>query len=735
MGLISVIGQPLAQGWSQIISNSEQSLFCSLAILGDNAKNIGHDLSLQIEDSRPASAAELHNLLLDLLSQARSLQVELQLALCWLNPSNRKLIIAAHQGKILLKRSQDSGGNKSPEFRIGKLLESETALQILEGNIRAGDQIILLTQAAVQLEDEIKQSLSANVELQELQNLLENQVRIMDNSAAIAALFINPLTLRLKTESKQAALTTKTSSATSPITTQEKLQQLKAGKKPTKTQIIDSELTSKTEVEIDTNAAIEQAIDQDEYQAEEFLNTLTSAADDNQDIKIKISFKFVLVWINKLISFIKNGLIKLWKRIRTRTENKISPAKLISNPVRIIKRITGKIKSSSKKIKKPDSGPKIYLGKTQPRKALRIILIILIAIGLITGGWFWRQQSISAKQSLIQEQLSPASTLLDEARQSAQLDIIKARDLTNQALEIITDKQKEYESDRLALSFIQDYLEETNQLYEEISGEIKLNQLDIFFDLREVSPSFISSQSSFSSQQIYLFDQGQNSLISLDIETKQIIDLSLEENTTVKDIAASDNNLFLLNQGIDYITLPLTAESEVLRIKEEGDSDRGAIFIDFFEGFLYVFNPENRNIFRYVVRGNELSDPAGWLTNKRGIEFDQVSSFAVDGQIWIADRTGAILKFERGEPTEFNISGLEEELGETIELYASQETEFLYVLEPDKSRLLVFNYQGDLIKQINSPTLAGTNHFVVDEQGQQAFVFSGSIIYEVDLSQ
>ncbi len=730
MELISVIGQPLAQSWSQAISNSEQSLFCSLAVFGENAKNIGHDLTLQIEDSKPTSAAELHNLLLDLLSQARNYQVELQLALCWLNPANHKLIIAAHQGKILLNRPLNNQAKSSIDYKIGRLLESTAALKFLEGNIQAGDQIILLTQAATQLETEIKQTLSSNVDLQELKNLLDNQVRLMDNSAAIAAIFVNPLKSRLEVKSKKTVLKTKIDSAIKPgITSKNQLQQLKNNRESTKTQEIKSRLTQQTKTESGSDIAIKQVTEQAEKQAEHYPNTQTADTEEDQDIKIKISLRFILVWIKKFFSFFRKELAHFPIIIKD------SLGKLTINPIKISQRFLTKLKNIFKKNKENESGPKIYLGRDQSRKTLRIGLIVLFSIASIAGVWWWRQQTISAKENLIQEQLSPASALLEQARQSAQDDIIEARDQTNQALEIITDKQKEYESDRLALNFIQNYLDEANQLYEEISGEIEVNQLNIFFDLREVSPSFISSQSSFNDQQIYLFDQGQNLLISLDIETKQAENLRLEEETSVKDIAVSDDNLFILNQGIDYIPLPLTADSQVSNIKEQGDSDREAIFIDFFEGYLYVFNPANRNIFRYVVREDELSDPAGWLTNKRGIEFDQVSSFAVDGRIWIADRTGAILKFERGEPAEFNISGLEEELGETIELYASQNTEFLYVLEPDQSRLLVFNYQGDLIKQINSPTLASTNHFVVDEERQKAFVFSGSIIYELDLEQ
>jgi hypothetical protein len=155
--------------------------------------------------------------------------------------------------------------------------------------------------------------------------------------------------------------------------------------------------------------------------------------------------------------------------------------------------------------------------------------------------------------------------------------------------------------------------------------------------------------------------------------------------------------------------------------------------IEFFEGYLYVFNPEQRNIYRYVIREDGLSEPIGWLTNKQGLDFAAVTSFMVDGQIWLADKNGVIWKYEKGEPLNFDVTGLENPLGESIQLYANQNTEYLYVLEPAKESLLVLSKEGELIKQISSPTLASTTNFVVDEETQRAFVISGSIIYTINL--
>jgi hypothetical protein len=52
-----------------------------------------------------------------------------------------------------------------------------------------------------------------------------------------------------------------------------------------------------------------------------------------------------------------------------------------------------------------------------------------------------------------------------------------------------------------------------------------------------------------------------------------------------------------------------------------------------FNTYLYVFNPQERNIYRYLQNAEGLSDPIGWLTDKQGLEFDTITSMAIDGDV------------------------------------------------------------------------------------------------------
>jgi hypothetical protein len=679
----SVVGSPLAHGWAKTISNSDQTLVCSLAVTSLNAKNVGHELVLLLEKAKVESTAQLHNLLLDLLAETRQREAQLQLALIWSPENSTAMAAATYQGQIILHR----------ENRLGILLQSSTSLKLVEGKLKQNDQLVLLTQKAEPLKPTIEEALQKQVDTVDLTQFLEQQIKQLSDSSLISANLVN-IQINKKTE-KQAVGSNEQSPAQAK-TTQSSLPQRPEPNEALSTAAVDA--TAKS----------------------------SAPKNDNKEIKVKISAQSLLSLFKKIFNLFKQvfqRFSRLLKKIK-------KPSWLNSQKLTELTVVITRPKQLFNKLKPTQN---IYLKKHGSKKIIRIFLISLILLLLLGISWWGYTQHIAAKQNQIRQELAPAETLLQQAQQQANQNIITARDQTASALELITAKQKAYEHDRVAQKVIEEYLTQANQFYEKISGIIEVSQLEIFFDINQVSPNFLTSVVSLDQNELYLFDQGQNILLSFNINSKQTNSLNLNEAQAVQDIIASEDKIYILNQGLLEIDLPLNPNSPPTQLKEEGDSDREAIMIEFFEGYLYVFNPEQRNIYRYVIREDGLSEPIGWLTNKQGLDFAAVTSFVVDGQIWLADKNGVIWKYEKGEPLNFEITGLEEPLGESIQLYANQNTEYLYVLEPAMERLLVLSKQGELIKQISSSTLASTTNFVVDEQTQRAFVISGSIIYTINL--
>ena len=657
----SVTGLPLAQGWSKIISNKNQSIICALAIKGQNAKNAGLELESELKKIQALSAADLHNLLLDWLSACRDSDQELFLAIISLNQAQDSMTLAAIQGQVFLNRAK----------KLGQIISADQEIKIIQGTLKPADAIILNTGPAQILITSLKKSLLEQTPANQQQNIQAQLQAILDENedsslAALALVKPKPVFFNQSVTTAEKNQSQKSTQPTTTIAT------------PTNEQ--DSVLTETSPQSI-------------------------------KEIKIKISFKPLLKLLKKIFYFGLNFAQNLKKND--------------SGSLQIIKKIR-QLRFGFKK------NEELYLGQNKSKKTLRLAIIIFISIISIYGLWQWRQQAALAKRNTLAAELKPALELRTQAQALIDADIILAREKTSQALELLAAKQKEYQSDRTATKLIEFELDQTKNFYEEISGLMEISQLSIFLDLREISNNFVVSIADIFDNNLILIDQGQHKLIFTNIKTKVSQMVPFDESLNIQDFVVTADKIFLLGNGIHAFDQPINKNSSLAQIKEPGDSDSEATLIDFFEDYLYVFNPTRRNIYRYIVRDDELSDPIGWLINKQGIEFGQIHSMSVDGQIWLADKQGEIMLLEKGEPLEFELQGLDKPLGDTTKIFTKQNYEFLYILEPEKNRLILLSKQGELIQQIISPSLASATSFVIDEAQKTGFIFSGSLVYQID---
>jgi len=767
----SVIGSPVENSWSQVVATSNQKLFCAIAVKGTNAKNIGFELIQLIEAHSQFSQTSVHNLLLDLLKQARDREVVLQLSFFCLTDSDNdnpaKVILATNQGQILLKRSG----------KIATLINSDRELKLLSGSLKQGDEFLLATAQAEQLEQSIRQLLINDHSLDAFSSNLEQKVRMLIDSSlfAISLIKIDRLAeIRVieSTPNNTHKFLEKLSVSHNSLNKQDKNQ--KHNQDETEINRASFELKKTADNDSKTKIVSNNYQEMSLESPKETNNLTDQSLEKKQDITIKVSVKsvsrFFLAILKKtrslfiyLFSLIKNNFVKIVNFLKKKLKRK--PAEksvaeidkekptssletnqsfdLTSAPSTRFSKVSNKLRYSKiinffNKFSHKD----IYLNKKSPKNIKVVIGIILLLLIFGTIG-LWIKATITKNHQLAKDSLIPAQELLAQAEELIDDDIIQARNKTSEAIELALISQKELENTRFVSSIFSNFIDDAKVRFQEIDGLMEVAQLEVFYDLSEDQPGFLTSVAANNKQTLFFADSQQKQLLALNLPNNQLVNYSINEIDSIKSITVSNENLYILNSGIYQTTLDETQENgneqaklkigPLQLIKEEGDSDRGGILVGFYESYLYVFNPEKRNIYRYVVREDELSEPIGWLTNKQGIEFDKVFSMAIDGQIWLSTNEGKITRLERGIPIEFSIEGLEEEFKNPLVLFTNSDTNNLYILESEKNRVVVLAKDGKFIKQITSPTLASTTQLLVDENNKKAFAISGSIIYSIDL--
>ncbi len=685
----SVIGQPLREGWSHVISNPSQNFICVLAVGGKNANNIGRSLTDTILSDHLEDAKDVHHLILDLLRETRNNGNRLELALILLDKD--QAIFATYNGQILLKRQSE---NQEKKYQIGTLIRSENRPKMIIGRLRSNDTLALMTQQITKLETKLNNQLKRKSELDQIATELVTRVHDQENSSLSAVALVKAKQTDLNQDSQQ--------SSTEATTGKKKLQPF-----------------LKKDSQLSKPRAVSTQRDRDK-QKEKNKQKTESAHSKSAKISlihlIVSPLKIILDLVRKMVSLLISVIAKL------------------SVPKLDLKKIKASL--SFNPLEKLNSKKQIYLNQNTKRKTVRIVVAVLVISGALLGGFSLYQRKIRLQKERVNQEIETAQTLLEEAKQLEQNQLIKARAKTQQAIEILTAEAKKYQQNRVALSIINQKLSKAEEFYESISGQNQLNQLDIFFDLREIAPNFSTTHLATNQNDLFFLDQGQQQVIQLTLANKEANVIDLPKEIQAIDLTASEKTLYLLGQGI--FSLSLDGEEAVSdQIKTEGDSDRAATLIRSFSSYLYVFNPKKRNIYRYIIKNDgELSDPIGWLTDKTGLEFGSVNDMSINGFIWLTDNQGAISKLSKGEPiTDFSITGLEQNIGENPKIATGEELDNILILDPNRERILILNQDGEFLQEVTSPSLASTKQIGLFPQESIALVVSGSIVYSIPLDQ
>ncbi|MBD3279764.1 MAG: hypothetical protein GF390_03565 [Candidatus Pacebacteria bacterium] len=745
-----VIGLPQLTGWSQVATNSTANLVCAFSVQGENANNLGRDLSDYLASAQPKSASQLHQLVLDLQAQMRTAQAKLQLAIALV--LERQMILATFNGQILLKRGR----------KIGKILGSGNEFKLVQGPVKTNDVLILATHQAASFLSEIKQKLQQGYDIDTIITNIVPGLHKQENSALSALGFVAQEHQVIDT----AATAPKSVSATSttpPTTTQAQL--LEPNQQPLATRNKAENNAPSPSAQTSKPLPSQQRPEPKNQQSTNNLRPLTpttqtltptsqlTSSEQPQPVSPTALAEQLTDQVNK--SPTKKPIIKInqqklqaglttSKQIFSKSTGLFK--KLTHNSKPVLKNLAAKLASAGKKsipllkklanqlkqlISSLKPSKEIYLNRSVNKKKLRqlafilILIIVLIAI-VLTYQWRNNQQAKAAQQ-----ELQPIQTLLEQARSQADQNPLVARDQTKAAIDQLEELRQNWQQSSAVSQLLDQEVAQAMSFLEKISGKEELQELPIYLNLQQLEGNVIADQLDLNEDLLVLLDSEKKQFVQVKLADKTTQVFALDKINTVTDLTLSTNNIYFLGQGIHRFD---PSNQNLTTIKTEGDSDRAGQFLANFGPYFYVFNPEKRNLYRYSLQDEELSDPVGWFVSKKDLEFEQITSLAIDGDIWLGTAQGEIKKFSKGsEITDFQITDLAEPFNSAVQLYTKEDLEYLYVLEPAQHRLVSLTKDGQFYQQFKSISLAGATNLAVSETRKQAFCLSGSVVFVIEL--
>ncbi len=205
-----------------------------------------------------------------------------------------------------------------------------------------------------------------------------------------------------------------------------------------------------------------------------------------------------------------------------------------------------------------------------------------------------------------------------------------------------------------------------------------------------------------------------------------------EKATLLAATTRKDQNLllFLTNdpQIIEYKDGLLTP----MRTMDE--NWKKGIDIKTYGRFTYILDPSENQIWKYERKRANYS---GAIAYNDGADLSRSVSFAIDGAIYIIADDGSLQKIFRSQRQNYEFRDLPSKPieGKNLKIYTTPDQDYLYVLDPDNERLLIFS-KGDKFATYRKQIIfdvPNVRDFVVNDAGQKVNILTQDKIYEFPL--
>jgi hypothetical protein len=110
-----------------------------------------------------------------------------------------------------------------------------------------------------------------------------------------------------------------------------------------------------------------------------------------------------------------------------------------------------------------------------------------------------------------------------------------------------------------------------------------------------------------------------------------------------------------------------------------------------------------------------------------------VSSMAIDGSVWLLYTDGSMKKYTKAKGDSFTVSGLPSPLKNPTQIFTNADTESLYILDKGNSRIVVLDKNGAFKKAYKASVAANATAIDVHEKDKKLYLLSGKNLFMIPL--
>ena len=141
---------------------------------------------------------------------------------------------------------------------------------------------------------------------------------------------------------------------------------------------------------------------------------------------------------------------------------------------------------------------------------------------------------------------------------------------------------------------------------------------------------------------------------------------------------------------------------------------------------LYTLDKKNNAIYKHNKTQTGFDRGTSWLQDTA--DFINATAITIDGKLYVLQNDGTVQVFEKGIQYDFELQKVDPRIMQATQIWTYADIDELYIFEPSQKRIIVYNKQGTLIKQLQSETWKNPTSMVIDNN--IVYILDGSKIYK-----
>lgn len=344
------------------------------------------------------------------------------------------------------------------------------------------------------------------------------------------------------------------------------------------------------------------------------------------------------------------------------------------------------------------SGKGLFVSSSQTklqsrRHFLKILICVISFLALAISLFFGiRQSKIKKTESSYQKLKVELETKIENINQLKSLNIDDAKTVAQSASNLVNQMSKfKIHPDEVSL-----YQQKINQLLSQ-TGDESATKLIPFYELNQINKESAYTSLIFQDQKLYLLDNTNGRLDSLNISTKTTSPIFTDTKLkSALDFSLNDSKFYLLFSD-NISLLDKNALSSKIKFADSSDDIAPTAF-DIWNSAIYILDSTNKNILKFNPNSTGFSKAQNWIKDSQKLSANS-NSISIDSKIWTLTSTGQITPYLSGKKDSFTINQ-SQNFTNTTNLTVAPDGDYLAFVD-NQQIAYVFKKTGELILKSN----------------------------------